>query len=96
MPFTAPLIAVPFPLRTFEVMVVVSVSCGVAPPELEPASPLAVATETAVTVPCGCAVQPTTPVELVVRALIPLQLAAAPVMAKFVEVALVVDPTGDS
>ena len=50
MPLVAALIAVPLPFST-PVMVVESVSAGVAPPELVPASPLAVATETAVTVP---------------------------------------------
>lgn len=44
-------IAVPFPANTGAFTVVESVSWGVAPPEEEPASPLAVATETAVTVP---------------------------------------------
>ena len=43
-------IAVPLPCKS-PVTVVERVSAGVAPPELEPASPFAVATETAVTVP---------------------------------------------
>lgn len=91
MPFDAALIAVPFPLRR-PVIVVVSVSAGVAPPLDEPAKPLEDATETAVTVPCACAVQPTTPELLVVRALVPLQLLApAPVIARVVVVAFVVE-----
>ena len=35
--------------------------------------------------------QPTTPLELVVSALVPLQLAAAPTIARFVVVALVLE-----
>lgn len=50
MPLDAAPIAVPFPLRTPE-MLVVRVSEGVAPPDDEPAKPLAEATDTAVTVP---------------------------------------------
>lgn len=47
---------------------------------------------TLVTVPCGWAVHPTTPEELVVRALVPLQFEApTPVMARVVVVALVED-----
>lgn len=88
MPGVAALIAVPFPLSS-PVIVVVSVRAGVAPPEELPANPLLVATETAVTVPWGCAVHPTTPEVLVVRALVPLQLAAAPTIARLVVVALV-------
>lgn len=59
---------------------------GVEPPEDEttPDAP------TEVTVPCGCAVQPTTPFESVVRALVVLQAFALPVIAKVVEVAFVV------
>src|SRR5665213_3726057 len=59
---------------------------GVAPPE----DWIGYVPVTEVTVPCGCAVHPTTPVELVVRALVPLQFSAAPVMANVVVVALVV------
>ncbi len=59
---------------------------GVAPPVDERGNEAV----TLVTVPCGCAVQPTTPDELVVRALTPLQLEADPMIAKFVVVALVV------
>ena len=36
-------------------MVVVKVKAGVAPPDDDPAKPLAVATDTDVTVPCGWA-----------------------------------------
>ena len=50
MPAVAALIAVPLPFRT-PVTVVESVRAGVAPPLDVPANPLAVATETAVTVP---------------------------------------------
>lgn len=49
-PDTTALIAVPFPLSS-PVMLVESVSAGVAPPELVPANPFAEATDTAVTVP---------------------------------------------
>ena len=50
MPEAAALIAVPLPFNT-PVIVVDKVSAGVVPPELLPAKPLALATETAVTVP---------------------------------------------
>lgn len=55
MPLTAPVIAVPVPFRTFEVMVVVRVIIGVAPPPELPAKPFADATDRAVTVPWGIA-----------------------------------------
>lgn len=48
----AALIAVPLPFKS-PVMVVLMVNAGVAPPPEEPAKPLADATDTAVTVPCG-------------------------------------------
>lgn len=50
MPAEAAEIAVPFPLST-PVMVVDSVSAGVAPPDDEPAKPFVETTDTAVTVP---------------------------------------------
>ena len=67
-----------------------AVCAGVAPPDDEPAKPLAEATETAVTVPWGCAVHVTVPFEFVVSALVPLQFEARPpVMAKVLVVAFV-------
>lgn len=58
---------------------------GVAPP-LETLGKVAV---TLVTVPCGCAVQPTTPMLFVVSALVPLQLEAPPIRERLVLVALI-------
>ena len=82
--------AVPLPFR-MPVIEVVSVSAGVAPPEEEPVKPFAETTDTAVTVPCGCAVQLMFPAAVVVSALVPLQFApAVPVIASVVVVALVV------
>ena len=70
-PDTAAEIAVPLPFK-IPVIDVVRVRVGVAPPEDEPVKPLEEATDTEVTVPCGCAVQENEP-PVQVKAFVPVQ-----------------------